>query len=94
MSKKPNLYVCSATSFCGKSTVSLGLALNFKEQGYKVGYFKPIGWEMSRDTRGEKIMVRDGISLPFDYLFCLFDGSRHFEGACDRRFSTDFFEDR
>jgi BioD-like phosphotransacetylase family protein len=55
MSKKPNLYVCSTTSFCGKSTVSLGLALNFREQGYKVGYFKPIGWEMSRDTRGEKI---------------------------------------
>ncbi len=55
MSEKPNLYVYSTTSFCGKSTVCLGLALNFKGKGYKVGYFKPIGWEMSRGARGEKI---------------------------------------
>ena len=55
MIKKPSLYVCSTTSFCGKSTVCLGLALNFEQKGYKVGYFKPIGWEMSRGINGEKI---------------------------------------
>ena len=55
MNKKPSLYVCSTTRFCGKSTICLGLAQNFKEKGYKVGYFKPIGWEMSRGVKGEKI---------------------------------------
>lgn len=55
MYEKPNLYICSTTSFCGKSTICLGLALNFKEKGYKIGYFKPIGWEMARDAKGGKI---------------------------------------
>lgn len=55
MDKKPNLYVSSTTSFCGKSTICLGLALNFIEKGYKIGYFKPIGWEMTRGAEGEKI---------------------------------------
>lgn len=55
MDKKSNLYVCSQTSFSGKSTICLGLALNFVERGYKVGYFKPIGWEMARGAKGEKI---------------------------------------
>ncbi len=52
---KPNIYICSYTSFSGKSALCLGLALKFKGQGYKVGYFKPVGWEMSRGSSGEKI---------------------------------------
>jgi len=42
----PNLYVASATrqSF-GKTAFCLGLALQFKEIGLNVGYFKPLGWQ-------------------------------------------------
>jgi len=52
MSKIPNLYVCSNASFSGKTAICLGLALKFREEGYKVGYFKPVGWEMARDENG------------------------------------------
>lgn len=44
----PNLYVTGVTKdTVGKTAVCLGLALNFKDQGLKVGYFKPIGWKAS-----------------------------------------------
>jgi len=33
----------------------LGLALTMREKGLKVGYFKPVGWEMARDVNGRKI---------------------------------------
>jgi len=33
----------------------LGLALTMRENGLKVGYFKPVGWEMARDVKGRKI---------------------------------------
>lgn len=33
----------TGTAGSGKTAVSLGLALKFKEQGYKVAYFKPVG---------------------------------------------------
>jgi BioD-like phosphotransacetylase family protein len=33
----------------------LGLALTLRETGLKVGYFKPVGWEMARDVNGRKI---------------------------------------
>lgn len=55
MTIKPSVYICSTSGFCGKSVISLGLALNLKDAGYNVGYFKPIGWEMSRGTQGERI---------------------------------------
>ena len=48
MSHVPNLFVSSPAGFSGKTAVCLGLALRFRQEGYKVGYFKPIGTEMSR----------------------------------------------
>lgn len=48
MSHVPNLFVSSPTGFSGKTAVCLGLALRFRREGYKVGYFKPIGTEMTR----------------------------------------------
>lgn len=48
MSHVPNLFVSSPAGFSGKTAVCLGLALRFQREGYKVGYFKPIGTEMSR----------------------------------------------
>ena len=53
--KVPSLYVCSLDSFCGKSMFCLGLALTMREKGLKVGYFKPVGWEMARDLKGRRI---------------------------------------
>ena len=50
MSKIPNLYVCSSVGFSGKTAICLGLALKFRNEGYRVGYFKPVGWEMARDS--------------------------------------------
>jgi len=45
MKKMPSLYVASATrQSTGKTALCLGLALNFKDEGLDVGYFKPLGW--------------------------------------------------
>ncbi len=55
MEKIPSIYVCSMESYCGKSAFCLGFALTLQEQGYNVGYFKPVGWEMTRDASGNKI---------------------------------------
>ena len=83
---KQNLYMCSAASFSGKSAMCLGLALKFKERGYKVGYFKPVGWEMSRGPTGEKIdedaqLMESvlGLNLPMDVVCPVILGSRFLE---------------
>ncbi len=45
LKKIPSLYILSATrSSIGKTALCLGLALNFREEGVNVGYFKPLGW--------------------------------------------------
>ena len=40
---KMKMFITSPTGYSGKTAVSLALALLLKDQGYKVGYFKPIG---------------------------------------------------
>ena len=37
------IFSASNTGFSGRTFVSLGLAMKLIEQGYKVGYLKPIG---------------------------------------------------
>ncbi|HTF99850.1 MAG TPA: AAA family ATPase, partial [Nitrospirota bacterium] len=37
------IYVASNTGFSGRTFVSLGIAMKLMEQGYKVGYLKPVG---------------------------------------------------
>ncbi len=37
------IFVASNTGFSGRTFISLGLAIKLIEQGYKVGYMKPIG---------------------------------------------------
>ncbi len=37
------LYIASTRAFSGKSLITLGLGLMFKEAGYRIGYIKPIG---------------------------------------------------
>ena len=91
----PNLYVYSTSGFCGKSAIILGLALKFKEEGYKVGYFKPMGLEMVRGTGGEKIdqdaklMERVlNLNLPPDVISPIIFGSSYFEETTKTDSST------
>lgn len=54
------LYVASMTGFSGKSLITLGLGLIFREKGYRVGYIKPCG----------RIPVKQGtIIIDADALF-------------------------
>ncbi len=38
------IFIASVSPFSGKNLVCLGLGLKFKKDGYKVGYFKPVGF--------------------------------------------------
>jgi BioD-like phosphotransacetylase family protein len=37
------IFIASNTGYSGRTFMSLGLAMKLKEQGYKIGYIKPIG---------------------------------------------------
>ncbi|MDY6958530.1 MAG: AAA family ATPase, partial [Halobacteriota archaeon] len=41
-----SLFVISDSPECGKTLLSMGIALRFQNEGYKVGYFKPVATEM------------------------------------------------
>jgi len=86
MVEKPSLYVCSFSGFSGKSIVSLGLALNLRDMGYRIGYLKPVGWEMGRGAKGEKIdedaqlmMSVLDLRLPMDVVVPVIFGARFLE---------------
>ena len=53
MKKPACIYITSPKLFVGKTAVCLGLGMKFREEGYKVGYFKPLGLEMGRTADGE-----------------------------------------
>jgi len=38
------LYINSTSRYSGKSVLALGMATRFKRDGYRLGYFKPVGW--------------------------------------------------
>lgn len=40
----PGLYIGGTTGFSGKNLLALALALTFKEEGYRVGFMKPVGY--------------------------------------------------
>lgn len=42
------LYISSTESFSGKTALCLGLALRFRDEGFKVGYFKPVNTAVRR----------------------------------------------
>jgi len=86
MKKIPSIYVCSMESYCGKSSFCLGFALTLQQQGYKVGYFKPVGWEMTRDNTGKKIdedaqLMNHvlNLQLPQETITPIILGSRYLE---------------
>lgn len=99
MSTVPSVYVCSIDFFSGKSTLCLGLALRLREEGYRVGYFKPVGWEMARGPRGEVIdedahLMRSalGLDLPLDTVVPVVFNSRFLEEGSKTR--PDHYEKR
>lgn len=38
------IFIASVSPFSGKNLICIGLGLKFKKDGYKVGYFKPVGF--------------------------------------------------
>jgi len=50
---RQEIYIASTDELAGKSIVTIGLALKAKEQGRKVGYFKPIGLGSAVSAEGE-----------------------------------------
>lgn len=48
------IYICSSSEFSGKSLVAIGLGLNMKSQGFKVGYIKPFAKYQDSATQSIK----------------------------------------
>ncbi|MEM2739486.1 MAG: phosphotransacetylase family protein [Candidatus Bathyarchaeia archaeon] len=61
------LYVISPRDYSGKTAFCVGLALTLKEEGYKVGYMKPIGLGTSvfeeRYIDEDSILMKDILGL-------------------------------
>lgn len=56
-----SIYLFSTETYSGKSLISVGLGLKFKEEGYQVGYFKPFG-TASKELAG-KVSDEDAYSI-------------------------------
>ena len=37
------IYVGGTSAYCGKHTIAMSLAVTLQEQGYRIGYMKPVG---------------------------------------------------
>ena len=46
------IYVGSTAGYSGKNMVIMGLGLKFQKEGYKVGYYKPVG-AMPKEVAGK-----------------------------------------
>ena len=61
------IFVASNTGFSGSTFISLGLAMKLIEQGYKVGYLKPLGKAPVKTERGvydaDALFIRDTLEL-------------------------------
>ncbi len=62
MKKVPGLYVAAATSqSTGKTAFCVGLALKLQEEGLKVGYFKPLDWQIT--LKGGQTLGEDSLLM-------------------------------
>jgi hypothetical protein len=59
------LYVGSTASYSGKSLVTMGIGARLKRDGYKVGYFKPLGTHPRREGG---VVTDDGTWLIYNVL--------------------------
>jgi BioD-like phosphotransacetylase family protein len=62
------IFIVSNRSYSGKTFIALGLALVLKEQGYDVGYIKPIGKTPVKKGRhvfdADAVFIKEALSLP------------------------------
>ncbi|MDA8215858.1 MAG: phosphotransacetylase family protein [Nitrospiraceae bacterium] len=62
------IFIASNRSHTGKTFLALGLALKLIEQGYKVGYIKPVGKTPVKKGRdifdADAVFIKDVLSLP------------------------------
>lgn len=72
----------------GKTAIALGLALKLREQGIRVGYFKPIGSAKGPHRQGDEdvLLFRQALSLPHDasVLSPIRSGPYHLSGGQKR----------
>lgn len=99
MSDMPKIYIFSSTGFCGKTILTLGLALKCKEEGYNVGYFKPVCCETAKIVNGEKVdedalLMKEvlKLDLPLNIIVPVILSSRFLERTL--RQNSDFYQDR
>jgi BioD-like phosphotransacetylase family protein len=61
------IFVASNTAFSGRTFLSLGLALKLMEQGYRVGYLKPLGKVPVKKDRGvydaDALFIKEALGL-------------------------------
>ena len=68
------IFVASNTGYSGRTFISLGLALKLREQGYSVGYLKPLGRTPVKKGKGvydaDALFVREmlGLEEPLDTI--------------------------
>jgi BioD-like phosphotransacetylase family protein len=69
MNKVPGIYVVSTSGFSGKTAFCLGLTMKFKSLGYRIGYFKPIGTELTRwgvkAADEDAVLMKEVLQLDF-----------------------------
>ncbi|HYA31438.1 MAG TPA: phosphotransacetylase family protein [Thermodesulfovibrionales bacterium] len=62
------VFIVSNRSYSGKTFIALGLALALREQGYRVGYIKPIGKtpvkKNSNVYDADAVFIKEALSLP------------------------------
>ncbi len=63
----PGLYIGGTTGFAGKNLLALALAMTFKEEGYRVGFMKPVGFmprELEEQMGDEDaVFIQDALGL-------------------------------
>jgi len=86
MQKPSSLCVLSNSRYSGKTVICLGLALKFRDEGYKVGYFKPLGWQMTHGPNGEPLdedvlLLKEALELkePLSEIVPIILGDRFLE---------------
>ena len=61
------IFIASNTGYAGRTFIALGLAMKLMEQGYKVGYLKPLGrTPVKKDKRAydaDALFVRETLGL-------------------------------
>jgi len=62
------IYLASTTPYSGKTFIALGLALKLREEGYSVGYIKPLGTTPVMIGKGmydaDAVFIKEALDLP------------------------------